>query len=557
MAVKPLIIEARSLPAGATVSSDLVVVGTGPGALALALEFAGGSTRVALLETGGLGDDPIANAISNLDPASRYGGENRIENTRRLGGNANVWSIQTSQGHRNVRFATFTEGDFAAREWIAHSGWPLAWSDYAESMRRARLTIGLPQAGFTAAEWAENTAAPFPLGDTGVQTAIFQFPNAEAFLARARATLEASPNITIYTHAHALELVTTPGGDSIEAIRAEAEPGHGLRFIAKRFVLAGGGLAAPQLMLNSTVNTPNGVGNASDNVGRYFMDHPLIDGGDLFPASRTMFDTGTLYDLRTVRGTPVMGFLAPTDKALAENPIVNLNLILFPSEADYRRNRALSERQGLGFFSSVRVRDALRNRQRPLLRDIYRAAIGVDGVLKHVLDQKRHPKFNLGRGGWSQLDNRSSRFDVFEVLHVAEQIPQRDNRVLLGDERDRFGARRVRIDWTFTAADNAAICRSQDFIAAQLQRAGVGRWRIARNDDNTPVVKSASTGHFMGATRMSLDPKNGVVDPTCRVHGVGNLYICSSSVFPTGGFANPTLSICAFGIRIADTLKAA
>jgi choline dehydrogenase-like flavoprotein len=533
---KPLIIEARSLPADSSISADLVVVGTGPGALALALEFAGTSTRVAMLETGGLVDDPVANALSNLDPASRYGGETRIENTRRVGGNANVWNIQTSQGHRNVRFATFTAGDFAVRDWIPHSGWPIAWSDYAESMRRARLTVGLPEAGFTAAEWADNTASPFPLGDTGVQTSMFQFPNADAFLARARAALESSTNITVYTHAHALELQTGPGGDCITAIRAEAEPGHSLTFTGKRFVLAGSGLAGAQLMLSSTVNTPNGVGNANDNVGRYFMDHPLIDGGDLLPASKSVFETGALYDLRTVRDTPVMGFLAPTDKALAENRIINLNLILFPGEADYRRNRELSERQGLGFYSSVRVRDALRNRQRPLMRDIFGAAIGADGVVKHMLDQKRHPKFNLGRGGWSQLDSRASRFDVFEVLHVAEQTPQRDNRVLLGEERDRYGARRVRIDWTFTEADNDA---------------------IARNPDNTPVIKSASTGHFMGATRMSIDPKDGVVDPTCRVHGVDNLYICSSSVFPTGGFANPTLSICAFGIRIADTLKAA
>jgi choline dehydrogenase-like flavoprotein len=551
-----VIVEALSLVAGMVIETDLVVVGAGPGALALALQFLGTSTRVAVLETGGLAEDALANATSNLDSASRYGGENRIENTRRLGGNANVWSIQTSQGHRNVRFATYTEGDFAERAWMPESGWPIGYADYSDAMRRARITTGLPEAGFSAAEWADNEATPFALNGAQVQTSIFQFANGEAYLADARARLEAAPNITIYPHAHAVELMTRPDGARIEAVRALADPGHELTFKANRFVLAGGGLACPQILLNSTTHTPNGVGNAHDTVGRWFMDHPLIDGGDLVPADKSVFDRNTLYDLRTVRGTPVMGFLAPTDRAMAENPIVNLNLILFPVEADYRRNRDLSDRQALAFYSSVRVRDALRNRQRPLLRDLFAATIGADGIVKHVLDQKKHPKFNLGRGGWSELDSRSSRFDVFEVLHVAEQAPHRDNRVSLGNERDRYGQRRVKIDWTFTEEDNAAIMRSQDFVAGELRHAGLGEWRIAR-DNGKPVIKSASTGHFLGATRMSTDPREGVVDPNCRVHGVENLWIASSSVFPTGGFANPTLSICAFGIRIADALKAA
>jgi choline dehydrogenase-like flavoprotein len=256
-----------------------------------------------------------------------------------------------------------------------------------------------------------------------------------------------------------------------------------------------------------------------------------------------------------VRDTPVMGFLAPTDDALLQHPIMNLNLILFPAEQDYRRNRDLSDRQASAFYSSVRVRDALRNRHRPLMRDIFAAMIGADGIVKHVLDQKRHPKSNLGRGGWSDLDNRSQRFHVFEVLHVAEQAPHRDNRVLLGVERDRFGQQRVRIDWTFTEEDSAAIMRSQDFVAAELKKAGLGLWRVAR-ENGKPVIKSASTGHFLGATRMSKRPEDGVVDAHCRVHGVENLWIASSSVFPTGGYANPTLSICAFGIAIADAIKA-
>ena len=64
-----------------------------------------------------------------------------------------------------------------------------------------------------------------------------------------------------------------------------------------------------------------------------------------------------------------------------------------------------------------------------------------------------------------------------------------------------------------------------------------------------------STHHSMGITRMHDDPKQGVVDAQCKVHGISNLFIAGSSVFPTGGYANPTLSIVAICMRLADHLK--
>jgi choline dehydrogenase-like flavoprotein len=85
---------------------------------------------------------------------------------------------------------------------------------------------------------------------------------------------------------------------------------------------------------------------------------------------------------------------------------------------------------------------------------------------------------------------------------------------------------------------------------------GLGKLRLER-DRGTPQIFLPSIHHHMGTTRMHEDPKQGVVDSTCRVHGVSNLYIASSSVFPTGGYANPTLTIIALALRVADQVKAA
>jgi choline dehydrogenase-like flavoprotein len=59
----------------------------------------------------------------------------------------------------------------------------------------------------------------------------------------------------------------------------------------------------------------------------------------------------------------------------------------------------------------------------------------------------------------------------------------------------------------------------------------------------------------MGTTRMHDDPKQGVVDRNCRVHGIDNLFVAGSSVFPTGGAANPTLTLLALTLRLADHLR--
>lgn len=61
--------------------------------------------------------------------------------------------------------------------------------------------------------------------------------------------------------------------------------------------------------------------------------------------------------------------------------------------------------------------------------------------------------------------------------------------------------------------------------------------------------------HHLGTTRMGLTPDESVVDPDSRVHGIDNLWVTGGSVFPTGGYANPTLTLIALALRLADSLN--
>jgi choline dehydrogenase-like flavoprotein len=141
---------------------------------------------------------------------------------------------------------------------------------------------------------------------------------------------------------------------------------------------------------------------------------------------------------------------------------------------------------------------------------------------------------------------------------VLETTPRADSRVSLSDKRDRFGMPRVRVDWRIDRDDLRALSRLRGLLAETICRRELGTLVDDPACDADGWPNSMEGGkHHMGTTRMHADPMGGVVDPDCRVHGLANLYVAGSSVFPTSGYANPTLTIVALALRLADHLKAA
>jgi choline dehydrogenase-like flavoprotein len=153
---------------------------------------------------------------------------------------------------------------------------------------------------------------------------------------------------------------------------------------------------------------------------------------------------------------------------------------------------------------------------------------------------------------WSLLTDKPRRFETFELLLNLEQAPDPDNRVTLGPGRDALGLPRSHVIWRWREDDQRSLDQARRILARDLERSGVGR-----------IVPIAGTTldpnahHHLGGTRMHRDPRQGVVDENCRVHATANLFVAGSSVFPTGGFANPTLTIVALALRLADHLERA
>ena len=145
--------------------------------------------------------------------------------------------------------------------------------------------------------------------------------------------------------------------------------------------------------------------------------------------------------------------------------------------------------------------------------------------------------------------------EALDVWCSSEQQPNRASRILLGPNRDRLGMREVVVDWRVLPEDRSNAVTTLRLLGTEIGHAGFGRFRIAWNDPDVWPADLYGNDHHMGTTRMHSDPSLGVVDENCRVHGLSNLYVAGSSVFPTGGASNPTLTIIALALRLADHLK--
>jgi choline dehydrogenase-like flavoprotein len=165
---------------------------------------------------------------------------------------------------------------------------------------------------------------------------------------------------------------------------------------------------------------------------------------------------------------------------------------------------------------------------------------------------RRIPAFH--RGDWSYLPYEKNRFSRFEIFYQIEQAPDPNNRIALSQELDRLGIPKTEIRWRLNDIDIQNAIRVQEIWAEELDKAGIGKFKVTQDWADQKFEKTAMH-HHLGSTRMHQDPKQGVVDANGKVHGLANLFIAGCSVFPTSGYSNPTLTMIALSLRLADHIK--
>ncbi len=522
-----MIIDLRACDPSSRFETDICIVGAGAAGITLARQLADSGLRILLLESGGVDFEADIQALTD-GPSTGHDyyplADSRL---RFFGGTTAIWG---------GRCAEFNPIDFERRDWVPYSGWPISLEALRPHYDHARALLGLPMRQSSQNLWPQFGRQAPEFAEDSLTTDFWQFtPETERFTLRKCADLAESKTVRILLHATVTAINAGDGGDLIESVAVSDVSGRNALITAKQFILAAGGIDNARLLLAAD------VGNHHDQVGRYFMEHPHARGGRLAK--------GQFWQL----------FKMLHGRMRDHNGHLHAVLI--------RPTAAMQQREGI-----LNSAFTIAARQAPQANMV--APVKAYNGLKHSLSptktnrslwlnvKKAITRFNEWAGPVRPRVLTAMGWDLTAIIR-AEQAPNPDSRVKLTKDRDALGMPRAELDWRFSALDKHSVRVMMHEFAHQLEHMGIGRFDPAPwlEEAQTiwttdPLISAHALGgyHHMGTTRMSGSPRTGVVDADCRVHGVNNLYVAGSSVFPTSGWANPTLGIMALSLRLADHL---
>lgn len=525
-----MFVDSKVLPHGGEIRADVCIVGAGAAGITVARELDGTGLGIALLESGGLEPDHATQALyqgSSNEPYATRPDESRF---RYFGGSTNRWAGWCRR---------LDPLDFEARPWVADSGWPFGADELEPYYHRALAICEADDASIGAR--IEGQPSAWSLDPRLLDTRPFRLSPPTAFGRVYGDMIASSRNVTAYLHANATAIETNESRGAIRRIAFTTLDGKRFTVRSRIFILACGGIENARLLLSSASDDAIAIGNTRDVVGRYYMDHPALFAGTFEPhpgaPSAALYMTPHIAN--PARHTRHTAGVTLSPDVLAREGLLGSVVRIVPRPAysltpDWDSPAVVSARRAA---SAVATRKRLDHSSRHLNR----ATRGAAATARSVLRAAHHaiaPQTMLALRAW------------------IESAPAPDNRVTLSGRQNAVGPM-AHVRWKTGPAEHRALERLLEILDYEAQRRGYGRIRSLLTRDDSEARFQPGASHHMGTTRMHDSPAHGVVDRNCRVHDVGNLYIAGSSVFPTCGYANPTLTIVALAVRLAEEVKLA
>ena len=550
-----MFIDGRQICSGSTLETDVCIIGGGPAGIVIARELSETRTPVVLVESGGWRPNKLAQSLNaaELAPGSRHPPP-EMYRERRFGGSSTIW------GGRCVPLAP---SDFEPRSHVANSGWPISYGELVPFYARAMTYCEAGEFVFDPS--CLEGEDPFIDGLTSADIAVGleRFSPPTNFGRRFKSDLIGSPTHRTLLESTCTGLLSDDSGRFVETVECSTLGGNKFRIRARYFVVAAGGLESVRLLAASNGPFSAGLANSSGTLGRYYMSHL----------------EGTLGQLQVAAGRRVAWNFARTRDGIYAKHHIRLsdgvqrrlqlrNMIFRLHHANPMDPQHGDPVLSLMYIAKQFILPEYRRKITTVeLEALDRLPKGSSLTARHVSNIARNP-WPLVKFLTSWVHKRHARYrripyvalysrhGAYPLDYNAEQTPSPDSRISLTQNKDRFGVPKLRIDWRVCPEDTTSIAESYRQMRVIL--ASTNAAEVVYHDDtlNERVKQTiAIGGHHIGAARMSSDPKRGVVNPQCRTHDIENVYIAGSAVFPTSGSANPTLTIVALAIRIADQLK--
>lgn len=525
-----MIIDSSELTSNTNIESDVCIIGAGAAGISIAQSFFGTSVSVALLEGGGMEFDSASQEI--------YKGERRgipypdleTSRARYFGGTTNYWA-----GH--VR--PLKESDFEAKPWIGVDAWPITKSDIDPYYKQAfsYCMYGTGEFEWDKDYWANKQGiTSSPLDDKHFNIIIEQVmhrlkPSFDSFGAYFKENLENSSNVTVYLNSNVTELHTNEDGSSIVLCEVYSKTGKPFSIKAKYFVVACGGIENARLLLVSNSTIKSGIGNQRGLVGRYFCDHPHSNVGR-FISTKKFHSIEKLFKYNaTTSGSNYIGQFLLTEDVQRKHSLSSTFIRLLPKVPH----------SSDGTVSAWKIMDEVKKGILPddLLYHIGNIITEIDSLIEREYYKVTH----------------KTPEKYFSVFQIVESVPSYNSRVLLTDEKDKFGKQRIALNYQISDIDKNTLLFGAKSFATDMGRLGLGRVQLKTELENAWPEYLWEKHHHMCTTRMASDASSGVVDKNCKVFSTNNLFIAGSSVFGSAGGAPPTLTIVALALRLADHLK--
>jgi choline dehydrogenase-like flavoprotein len=501
-------IDARNMENNSLIEGDICIVGSGAAGISMALEWLNTPYKVILLEGGGFEyEQQMQDLYKGKTTGQRY---YPLDSARLhyFGGTTGHWAGFCS---------TFDPIDFKERDWVPHSGWPIKREDLDPYYARAHKNLDLGPYDYSVKYWQDKDPelVSLPLDDKAVYNKIWQFSPPTRFGTKYRDTIVKAPNIHLYTYANVTDIIANENASAIKEVTVKNLAGKKHTVRAKQFIIACCSIQNARLLLASNKQAPKGLGNQNDNVGRYFMEHLEIKSAEMW---LTKPDALKLYQWNW--GVKQRAELAISEDLQRKYRILNGTASLMPLE--------------------------IAKSQKPMI-DLWSADTAKTNAIMREADKK------------DKTQKQFKTYKAFELFTRIEQAPNPNSRVTLDTEKDALGVPRAMLHWELTPLEKHSLRGIYKIIGEQMGISAAGRVRLMDylqdESDNTWPSFTGGGWHHMGTTRMSDDPKKGVVDANCKVHGIANLYMAGASCYATAAAPNPTLTLVALTIRLADHIK--
>ena len=514
---------------------DFCIVGAGISGVILADQLSD-QFNVALIESGDLSIGDRVQELNEILISGHSVRENFQSRVRQFGGACNLWA---------GRSLIFDDIDLSKRKWIVNSGWPLSLGELKKYYSKLHDEYGM--ADFSIFQKQENDLTDALYADISKDTDlelgkavwgknVARFNKNSASFKK----LKKNRNVTLFSNATVEKLSEL--GNKVASCAVVSTSKNFLSLKAQYFVLATGGIENARILLSSRDKCDDGIGNAHDNVGRYFMDHPSAVRSNI-KLSRNIYSSSLF--VKPVKNGRFKNIIRFNDSYQKDHLLTNNHLELSVQHPKNYEEAFSSMVQIaktiLKKGSSSRRLDFSNVKMSKIPEIIY--LLSPSEVFPHFVTEIYY-KFN-------KILRRPINAESIVISHHLEQVPNRDSRITLCNEVNFLGINKVNMHWLVGNREIETANKLEQHVIDMLKKSG---W-VDPMVDHQEVQALSDASHHMGTTRMSEIPQDGVVDPNCKVHTIDNLYIAGSSVFPTSGSANPTYTIAALTLRLASHLR--